>query len=112
MISDLVDEDINVVSLAEGIILYENVTFYKPSQLEFSDPWILPLIQGYVEVRQIPVLCEDTPKILQPSWSERYREERGKMIRECEQRSSVASSSVEVEMKDLANVNNDEMMSE
>ncbi len=79
-------------------------------QLKLSKPWILPLIQGYVEVRQIPVLCEDTPNILQPGWSEHYREERERILEECidgSENQREWGSSVEVEMKDLSNLTHD-----
>ena len=47
------------------------------SQGELADPWILPVIQGYVEVRQIPVLCHETPDVLQAG-GKRGQEERGR----------------------------------
>ena len=47
------------------------------SQGELVDPWILPVIQGYVEVRQIPVLCHETPDVLQAG-GRRVQEERGR----------------------------------
>ena len=53
--------------------------FFFPSfsQGEVVDPWILPIIQGYVEVRQIPVLCHETPDVLQAG-GRRGQEERGR----------------------------------
>ena len=70
--------------------------------------WVLPVIQGYVEVRQIPVRSCDAPNILQPGWSRHYREEREKIIRECEaeeeaaQRTRKKRGSKEVELKDMS----------
>ena len=35
------------------------------SQGPFADPWIIPLIQGYVEVRQVPVLTGQASDVSQ-----------------------------------------------
>lgn len=56
-----------------------------------------------MEVRQIPVLSEDTPNVLDPGWTDQYREERGKLLEECAQ---------EMEMKELAGVASDRKLSE
>ena len=79
-------------------------------------PWILPVIQGYVEVRQIPVLLEDTPTILQPGWSKQYKEEREKIEQECmteqkKQRSFSINAGEEVEMKEMACFKRDRLAS-
>ena len=44
-----------------------HIRFYSCSfpQGPFADPWIIPLIQGYVEVRQIPVLTGQTSDVSQ-----------------------------------------------
>ena len=90
--------------------------------------WVFPLIQGYVEVRQIPVLSEDTPKVLLADWSVLYQEERRKLLLEVmkegkgteEQRevargrggSDVSTGGpVEVEMQDMAAVTRKELTS-
>lgn len=70
-----------------------------------------------MEVRQIPVLCEDTPNILQPGWSAQYREEREKLLQESlleERRSRGRGSAVvmEMEMQDMASIGQGEIMSE
>ena len=58
---------------------WKHSLFFFPSfsQGEVVDPWILPIIQGYVEVRQIPVLCHETPDVLQAG-GRRGQEERGR----------------------------------
>ena len=69
-------------------------------------------------MRQIPVLCEDTPNILQPGWSAQYREERDKILQECLDESKGPKKgfrrqeSVEIEMQDMASMNRPGMMSE
>ena len=57
--------------------LLSPLLFLCTSQGELADPWILPVIQGYVEVRQIPVLCHETPDVLQAG-GKRGQEERGR----------------------------------
>lgn len=73
-------------------------------------------------MRQIPVLCEDTPTILQPGWSAQYREERERILQECEEehndphkerrQSLRRKDSVEIEMQDMASLEHGELMSE
>ena len=84
--------------------------------------WVFPLIQGYVEVRQVPVLSEDTPKVLLADWSVLYREERRKLLQEVMKEgrgrargrggSDVATDGpVEVELQDMAAVTSEELAS-
>lgn len=74
------------------------------------------MIQGYVEIRQIPVLSEDRPKVLQPGWSKQYREEREKIVQECvdetNRRHITGSAGTELEMKDMASIDQDGAASE
>lgn len=74
------------------------------------------MIQGYVEVRQIPVLLEDTPNILQPGWSKQYREEREKIEQGCavdlgKRRHFSANAGEEVEMKEMSSLATDRLAS-
>ncbi len=92
-------------------------------QLALSSAWVFPLIQGYVEVRQIPVLSEDTPKVLQADWSVLYREERQKLLLEVkaeggrgqergsERGSGGGSGKCDVEMQNMAAVPGRELVS-
>lgn len=65
-----------------------------------------------MELRQIPVLSKDMPTILRPGWSAQYREERERILRECEEEEEERGrregprreEGLEIEMEDMANV--------
>ncbi len=64
------------------------------------------MIQGYVEVRRIPVRSRDAPDILQPGWSKHYREERERFIKETlaegEAQKKNKKDSKEMELRDMS----------
>ena len=76
------------------------------------------MIQGYVEVRHIPVLQENALDILQPGWSRQYQEEREKIQHECEvdedkrQKRLARKAVMEIEMKEMASEFHDGLTSE
>lgn len=92
-------------------------------QLDLSSQWIFPLIQGYVEVRQIPVLSEDTPKVLQADWSVLYQETRQRLLQEVQKEKGMGQrrgsaggkgrrdTGSEIELQNMASVVREELVS-